>query len=77
MSKKIIVLLPLTLIKKETTISCSLEFDRRIALSLDVGNSYFLHRFNFGEWDKFVKGIDEADKRLKEIKEVYSKEGDK
>ncbi|MBA7484758.1 hypothetical protein ES695_01050 [Candidatus Atribacteria bacterium 1244-E10-H5-B2] len=75
MSKEIIVLLPLTLIEKSTTISCTLEFDR-IAFSLDVGNSYFLHRFNPGEWSKFVNGINETDKRLKEIKKNYLKGGE-
>jgi len=64
----ITILLPLTLIKKFNTIHCVLENDR-INLELDFGHSYFLHRFDFEEWDKFVNGVDRADRRLKEIKE--------
>ena len=68
MSKEAIVLLPLTLIKKRKTVHIVLA-ENRVDFELDFGNSYYLHRFDFEEWDKFVNGINKADKKLKEIRE--------
>lgn len=67
--KEKIVLLPLTEMKKFSTIHCVLENDE-VYLEFDSGHTYSLHGFSFEEWEKFVKGIGKADKRLKEIKGV-------
>ncbi|MBA7623326.1 hypothetical protein ES703_30721 [subsurface metagenome] len=68
MSKEAIVLLPLTLIKKWNTVSVVLA-ENRVDFELDFGHTYYLHRFDFEEWGKFVNGINKADKKLKEIRE--------